>query len=56
MRRAQSLNPPAFLIDQDRGVGAAIDLTQGRRQPADLIGSLDVAGEKNEAPGSSTKE
>ena len=49
MRRAQTLHPPAFLIDQHRRGGIADRGAQVADQCPDLIRSLDIAGEQDEA-------
>lgn len=49
MGRLQALHPAAFLIDQDRRVGAADRIAQGGRQAADPIRGLAVALKQDEA-------
>ncbi|MNT44161.1 hypothetical protein D3C72_1806780 [compost metagenome] len=51
VRRAEALHPAAFLIDQDRGVGAAHAVAQVVNQRLNLIRTVHVAAEQDEAPG-----
>ena len=50
MFAAQPLHAPAFLVDQDRRVGAPDRGAQRRGQTANLVRRTAVAGEQNEAP------
>ena len=52
MRRPEPLHPAALLVDQDRRVVAADRLAQRfADQPRTCSGRLDIALEKDEAPG-----
>jgi hypothetical protein len=51
MRRAETLNPAAFLINQDRNVVAAGALLQFRNQPRNLLRGFNVPFEQDETPG-----
>ncbi|MGL3208210.1 hypothetical protein [Bradyrhizobium sp. BR 1433] len=50
MRRAEPLHPPAFLVDQDRGIGDADCGPEFPNKSRHLGRTLDVALEQNEAP------
>ena len=50
-RRADALHAAAFLVDEDRRVGAADAIAHLGDEIADLLGLADVAGKQDEAPG-----
>jgi hypothetical protein len=49
MRRAETLDTPAFLVDEHRGL-AANRVADGRDQTAQLGRGVDVAAEEDEPP------
>jgi hypothetical protein len=48
MRRAQPLNPAAFLVYQDDGIVTPHRRAQLRRQSPNLVRCIDIAGKQNE--------
>jgi hypothetical protein len=55
MRRPEALHPPAFLVDQDRGV-TADGTAELADQPTQRVGTSDIPQENNETPGLSFAE
>ena len=49
MRRLQTRDPPAFLIDQNRGIGAAHRIAQFPDESPDLRRCLAIARKENKA-------
>src|SRR5205823_10184715 len=56
VRRAEALDAPTLLVDQDRDIEATDGVAQGFGQAADLGWGLDVAREEDEAPGADIAE
>jgi hypothetical protein len=55
-RRPDALDAPAFLVDQNRRIGIADAVAQGRHQIGDLAGFADIASEQDEAPRTLVRE